>query len=301
MRVTFLNYGGSSAQYLLADYFPLTKPRLLLIVLFSSMIGYILPPESGIGITLLHLLVGTALTGGGAHALNQWQERAPDGLMRRTRKRPLPSGRLEAEEVLGFGLFLSAAGVFYLWAAVNLQTAFLGGLTLVSYVLVYTPLKRMTVLNTWFGALTGALPPLMGWAAQQGSLGMSCLPIFAILYFWQLPHFFAVSWMYRDEYARGGFRMLSRGDPQGRKTGMQMLVNGFFLLFSSMMLFLSGQAGFWYLAVALVSGLGFMAVIYRFFREPGFDQAKRVFQVSLVYLPAMSTMIVVDRLFLQTI
>lgn len=281
---------------LMADFFSLTKPRLLFIVLWSTLAGYIIPANSEIRITLLHLLLGTALTGAGAHALNQWRERVPDSKMRRTRIRPLPAGRVEGEEVLVFGLFLSAGGVLYLWSTVNPLTAYLGLLTMVSYVFIYTPLKQITPLNTWIGAVSGALPPVMGWAAQEGSLGVLVLPIFAVLYFWQLPHFFAIAWMYRDEYAKAGFRMLSHQDPSGLYTAGMMLFYGILLLATSISLFFAGQGGGLYLAGALFLGVGFLGSVAFFCNRRTDANAKLVFILSIVYLPLLFTVLAVDRL-----
>ena len=265
----------------------------------SSLIGYLLPEDSTLKISLLHLLIGTALTGAGAHALNQWQERVPDGMMERTCNRPLPSGRLSAEEALAFSMLLSLLGTIYLWVFINPLTSLLGAVTLLSYVLVYTPLKSRTELNTWLGAITGALPPLMGWTAQQGALEAKCLPIFALLYFWQLPHFFAIAWMYREDYRKGCFRMLSLDDDKGDKTAFQMLVNGTLLLMVSFSFYFVDQGGFFFLIIALLCGAGFMLPIVRFTIDRSVERAKRVFLASIVYLPVLCSVIVVDRLFLN--
>ena len=184
------------------DYIPLTKPRLLSSVLFSTVVGYILPVGSSAGVLqLLYLLLGTAMIGSGAHTLNQWQEQIPDSKMSRTKNRPLPTGKLSGNEALAFGIIISVSGFTTLWLSLNILTAALGLLTLFSYILIYTPLKRKSVSNTWFGGITGALPPVMGWTAARGTLDWEVLPIFALLYFWQLPHFFAIAWMYRDDSA----------------------------------------------------------------------------------------------------
>jgi protoheme IX farnesyltransferase len=193
------------------DFITLTKPRLLSSVLFSTVLGYVLPQNSVITVLpLLYLLSGTALTGGGAHVLNQWMEQVPDSKMSRTKSRPLPMGRLSRNEALIFGVIISITGIMILWLTLNALTAALGLLTVISYILIYTPLKQKTIANTWFGGITGALPPVMGWTAARGQLDWEVLPIFALLYFWQLPHFFAIAWMYREDYQRGGLQNRSK-------------------------------------------------------------------------------------------
>ena len=297
-RERALRFGESISFSVLGDYIELTKPRLLFIVLMSTLIGYLLPEGSIINFTLFQLIFGTALTGAGAHVLNQWQERFHDARMRRTKQRPLPSGRLEAEEALVFGVILSLLGISFLWFTVNFVTALLGVMTLGSYILVYTPLKRISWMNTWVGAVTGALPPLMGWAAQQGQIDWACLPIFLLLYFWQLPHFFAIAWMYRDDYRLGGFKMISLDDQEGSRTALQMLINGLFLLISSLSFYFVEQGGVFFIAVAIVSGIGFLTTIIRFMKERSVERARMVFLVSIVYLPILCTVLVLDRVFI---
>ena len=297
-RERALRPGESISISILGDYFALTKPRLLFIVLMSTLIGYLLPAGSIINFTLFQLIFGTALTGAGAHVLNQWQERSQDARMMRTKQRPLPSGRLEPEEALIFGIILSILGVSYLALTINLITAVLGALTLGSYIFIYTPLKRLTWMNTWFGAVTGSLPPLMGWAAQTGQLDWKCVPIFLLLYFWQLPHFFAIAWMYRDDYRLGGFRMLSRDDQHGSRTAFHMLVNGVLLLISSLTFYFVEQGGLFFLLVAIMSGIGFLASIVGFMKVRSVERARMVFLVSIVYLPVLCTVMVIDRIFI---
>ena len=210
----------------LENYISLSKPRLLATVVLSSLLGFVLPMGlSNTFFQLLLLLFGTALMGAGANTLNQCMEIGPDSRMNRTKNRALPMGKLSEKEAMVFGILTSAAGFFVLWFGLNSLTAGLGLLTLLSYIMVYTPLKQKTATNTWFGGITGALPPVMGWAAARGQLDWEVLPIFALLYFWQLPHFFAIAWMYRDDYKRGGFKMLSHYDKTGKRSAMQMLIN----------------------------------------------------------------------------
>lgn len=166
--------------------------------------------------------------------LNQWMEQVPDSKMSRTKSRPLPMGRLSRNEALIFGVIISITGIMILWLTLNALTAALGLLTVISYILIYTPLKQKTIANTWFGGITGALPPVMGWTAARGQLDWEVLPIFALLYFWQLPHFFAIAWMYREDYQRGGFRMLSLADKTGKRTAAHMLLNTALLFVASL-------------------------------------------------------------------
>ena len=278
------------------NYISLTKPRLLSSVIFSAAIGYILPLGSVLSVSsLLYLLIGTALLGGGAHSLNQWQEQVPDSKMNRTRNRALPMGRLTGNEAFGFGIIISIAGIATLWFGINSITSALGILTLLSYAIVYTPPKQTTVANTWFGGITGALPPVMGWTSVRGQLDWEVLPIFALLYFWQLPHFFAIAWMYRDDYRRGGFKMLSLEDQTGRKTGVQMLLNGGILFIASLAIFMIGQGSLVYLAGASILGLGFIGVITLFCFTSNFNNARKVFLASIFYLPILGTILILER------
>ena len=278
------------------NYISLTKPRLLSSVIFSAALGYILPLDSVLSVSsLLYLLLGTALLGGGAHSLNQWQEQVPDSKMNRTRNRPLPMGKVSSNEALFFGIIISIAGIATLWFGINSITSALGILTLLSYAIVYTPLKQKTVANTWFGGITGALPPVMGWTAARGQLDWEVLPIFALLYFWQLPHFFAIAWMYRDDYRRGGFKMLSLEDQTGRKTGLQMLLNGGMLFIASLAIFMIGQGSLVYLAGASLLGLGFIFVITLFCFTSNFNNARKVFLASIFYLPILGIIIILER------
>lgn len=181
----------SLEQGKISDYLELTKFRLLSLVLITTIIGFYLASVQSFDVLLLfHVLLGVGFVGAGANALNQWYEQVPDARMRRTKNRPIPSGRISSERALWFGCVISAVGIAYLIVTVNLITAILGLMTWGSYLFVYTPLKQQTILNTWVGAIPGALPPVMGWTAVQNSLDWNVLPLFAILYFWQLPHFF---------------------------------------------------------------------------------------------------------------
>lgn len=279
----------------LVDYLALTKFRLMLLVLITVGIGFYLASGSDTFL-FLNVLIGVACVGSGANVLNQWYERGYDAQMKRTRHRPLPSGRLNHNEALIFGLIISVAGLLYLTFTVNLLTTVLGIASWASYLYIYTPLKRRTVLNTWVGAIPGALPPLMGWTAARGTLDWQALSLFAILYLWQLPHFFAVSWMYREDYKNGGFRMLSLEDPSGRKTGQQMIFNTLLLFLASLSLFFTSQTGILYLLCALALGILFLATTLRFFKRRTNVNARVVFFASIIYFPVLWLAMVLDRM-----
>jgi len=283
----------------LENYISLSKPRLLASVVLSAFLGFVLPMTlSNTVLQLIYLLFGTALMGGGANALNQWMEQVPDSIMNRTKNRVLPMGKLSEKEAMIFGIVISAAGFFVLWFGNNPLTAGLGLLTLLTYILVYTPLKQKTFTNTWFGGITGALPPVMGWTAARGQLEWEVLPIFALLYFWQLPHFFAIAWMYRDDYKRGGFKMLSHYDQTGQKTAVQMLINCGMLYAASLAVFYVNQGSIVYLAGASALGLVFFAVIALFYKESTVGNARKVFLASIIYLPLLIGILVLDQFFI---
>src|SRR4051812_9727750 len=236
---------------------------------------------------MLHTLLGTALVAAGASALNQLLERDYDAKMRRTQTRPLPSGRLQPQTVLTIGCAAAVAGIIYLALAVNLTTSLIGAFTLISYLFIYTPLKRVTWLNTAIGAVPGALPPLMGWTAARGELSIGGWGLFAILAFWQLPHFLAIAWIYRDEYAKAGFKMLPMVDPEGHRTGRQAVSHTLGLLPVSLSPFLFHLAGPVYLAGALILGLTFIWFAIQFSRYLTVPRARQLFYVSILYLPLL--------------
>ena len=283
----------------LENYISLSKPRLLASVVLSAFLGFVLPMTlSNTVLQLIYLLFGTALMGGGANALNQWMEQVPDSIMNRTKNRVLPMGKLSEKEAMIFGIVISAVGFFVLWFGNNPLTAGLGLLTILTYILVYTPLKQKTFTNTWFGGITGALPPVMGWTAARGQLEWEVLPIFALLYFWQLPHFFAIAWMYRDDYKIGGFKMLSHYDQTGKKTAVQMLINCGMLYAASLAVFYVNQGSIVYLAGASALGLVFFAVIALFYKESTVGNARKVFLASIIYLPLLIGILVLDQFFI---
>ena len=213
----------------------MVKARLTTLVLLTTFVGFYMGGRGAMNFALMfHALAGTALVAAGAAALNQLLEREYDAKMRRTQNRPLPSGRLEPATVMIFGGVCATAGLLYLALAVNLLTSVIGAVTLVSYLFIYTPLKRVTWLNTAVGAVPGALPPVMGWTAARGELSGEGWALFAILAFWQMPHFFSIAWIYRDEYAKAGFKMLPVVDPDGCRTGQQAVSHALALLFVSL-------------------------------------------------------------------
>ena len=283
----------------LENYISLSKPRLLATVVLSSLLGFVLTMGlSNTFFQLLLLLFGTALMGAGANTLNQCMEIGPDSSMNRTKNRALPMGKLSEKEAMIFGTLISVLGFCVLWFGNNPLTAGLGLLTLLSYTMVYTPLKQKTVTNKWFGGITGALPPVMGWTAARGQLEWEVLPIFALLYFWQLPHFFAIAWMYRDDYKKGGFKMLSHYDQTGNRTAIQMLINCGMLFAASLAVFLVNQGSIVYLAGASALGLIFFAVIALFYKESTIENARKVFLASIIYLPLLIGILVLDQFFI---
>jgi protoheme IX farnesyltransferase len=283
----------------LADFLSLTKPRLNLLVLLTTLGGlYIAAPER-VGTALaLHTLLGTALVAGGAAALNQVWERKTDRLMRRTSWRPVASRRLAVLESAWFGALLGGGGVAYLTVAVNVTAAWVAAVTLVSYVFFYTPLKTRSSLSTLVGAVPGALPPVIGWAAATGNIGLPAYVLFGIVFFWQMPHFLAIAWMYRDDYARAGIPMLPVLDPDGSRTARQALQYTLGLGPVSLLPVLAGIAGPAYAAVAVLLWAGLLRVTMRFSRIRSDEHARSVFLFSLAYLSLLWMALIVDRLWL---
>jgi protoheme IX farnesyltransferase len=282
-----------------ADFLALTKPRLNLLVLITTLGGLYLGAPDGVAPALLfHTLVGTALVAGGASALNQVWERDTDGLMRRTRLRPVPDGRLRPGEGAGFGVLLSTAGLIQLFAGVNIASALVAAATLGSYILLYTPLKRRTWLSTLIGAVPGALPPVIGWAAATGGVNLAGMTLFGIVFFWQIPHFLAIAWLYREDYARAGLPLLPVVEPDGASTGRQATAYAIGLVPISLAPAIAGLAGPVYVSVAVVLGTGLVALSALFARDRSTAAARRLFFASIVYLPLLWTVLVADRLWL---
>ncbi len=274
----------------------LFKLRLTGLVLLTTLVGFYLGSRGPVSwVLMFHTLFGTALLASGAAALNQLIEREYDARMRRTQDRPLPSGRLIPESVFVIGTACGAIGMVYLAVAVNLVTAALGAATLLTYVFVYTPLKRVTTLNTVIGAIPGALPPLMGWTAARGEISTDGWSLFAILCFWQLPPFLAIAWMYNDEYAKAGFVMLPVVDQSGERTGRQALCHTLGLLPISLCPFLFHMVGAIYLAGALILGVSFVWCAFEFSRKLTLQHARRLFFASIIYLPLLLSLMVIDK------
>jgi protoheme IX farnesyltransferase len=279
-----------------ADFLALTKPRLNLLVIFTTLAALYLAAPSGVPpLTLLHTLIGTALVAGGSAALNQVWERETDGMMRRTRTRPLPDGRLQPGESLWFGVLLSVVGLVELAVGVNAAAASVAALTLASYVLLYTPLKRRTWLSTLIGAFPGALPPVIGCAAATGTISVTAVTLFAIVFLWQMPHFLAIAWLYREDYARAGLPLLPVIEPDGRSTGRQALLYALALVVASVGPFAAGLAGAPYLTVAVVLGTVLVVLSARFARDLSTTAARRLFFASIVYLPVLWSALVANR------
>ena len=299
MKVTTHSLSAAAApeKSLLAVFCDLAKARLTFLVLLTTLVGFYAGTRDLVDYALMgHALAGTALLACGAAALNQLLEREHDAKMRRTEDRPLPSGRMLPETVLILGGACSVAGLVYLAFAVNLLTSVLGVFTLVSYLFIYTPLKRKTWLNTAVGAVPGALPPLMGWTAARNELTGEGWALFAILFFWQIPHFLAIAWIYREEYAKAGFVMLPSVDPEGFRTGRQAVSHTMGLLLVSLLPVVFRMAGMLYLLGAVVLGLAFLAYAFRFSRQLTLPRARQLFLVSIVYLPLLLGLMVLDKL-----
>jgi protoheme IX farnesyltransferase len=274
----------------------LVKARLSFLALLTTLVGFCMGVTGPLDVPrLMATLFGTALLACGAAALNQLIEREYDGRMRRTEDRPLPSGRLKTETVLIFGGLCSMIGMLYLSLAVNLLTGLLGALTLGTYLFVYTPLKRKTWLNTAVGAIPGALPPLIGWAAARDGLTGEGWSLFAILFFWQIPHFLAIAWLYRDEYARAGFVMLPCVDPDGYRTARQAVSHTLGLILASLWPAIFGLTGVVYLIGALLLGIVFLGFALMFARALNVARARQLFFVSIVYLPLLLVLMVLDK------
>jgi len=281
----------------LADYLALTKPRLNFLVVATSAAGYYLGAATGIDITAMAAAVaGTTLVAAGAAVLNQVYERDTDALMRRTRMRPLPSGRIAPSDAGVFGVLLSAAGLALLAARANWLSAGLALATLVSYLAIYTPMKRRTPLSTIIGAVPGALPAVIGWAASHGSIDRSGVALFAIVFCWQLPHFMAIAWLYREDYAKAGFPMLPVIDPDGKRAGKQAVYWGFLMVLASLEPAFSGLAGHIYLAVAVVLGTGLFGLAVRFSSDRSEATARALFYGSITYLPLMWIAMIANKL-----
>jgi protoheme IX farnesyltransferase len=281
----------------LSVFCELIKARLTLLVLLTTLVGFYMAGQGPVDwLLMFHTVFGTALVASGAAALNQVLERHLDARMHRTQDRPLPSERLHPDTALIFGATVSVAGLIYLAVMVNQLTSCLGALTLASYLFIYTPLKRVTTLNTVIGAVPGALPPLMGWTAARGDVSIGGWALFAILFFWQLPHFLAIAWLYRQDYANAGFVMLPIHDPDGRRTGGSAVSHTLGLLPVSLTPGLLGLAGGLYFLGALLLGAAFVWQAVQFSRELTERRARLLFFASIIYLPLLLGLMVLDKI-----
>lgn len=287
------------------DYIELTKPRITWLILMSTGIGYFFGLPSAANwweflkainlISLLHTIMGTGLIASGTAALNQWYEREADCKMRRTAMRPLPSGKMSAPRALAFGVALSIAGFVELWLGVNLLSGLIGAFTLASYLFLYTPMKQRTWWSTTVGAVPGAMPPMIGYAAAAGALTRESWVLFAILFLWQFPHFYSIAWMYKEDYARAGIRMLPVVEPDGRSTARQIVLYGLALIPVSLVPTMLGMSGRIYLVGALLLGLWFLYSGVRVAVERTIIRARAVLVTSVLYLPLIYGLMLIDR------
>ena len=286
----------AAARSTASDYLELTKPRITLMVVLTALVGYVMASPGGVGLArLLATLVGTGLVAAGASALNMLLERDVDARMERTKRRPLPSGRLRPTEALLFGLGITVAGLLELAWLTSLAAAAVAAVTWASYLFLYTPLKPVTSLSTVVGAFPGALPPVIGWAAARGSLEAGSFVLFAILFLWQIPHFLAIAWIYREDYARGGLQMLPVLDPGGLVTGRQAVANSVALLLVSLTPVLARMAGGLYLTGAVLLGVAFIGDAAVAAVRRTVPAARWLFLASVLYLPALCGLLLLDR------
>jgi heme o synthase len=280
-----------------SDFIALAKPRLNLLVVASAAVGYVMGGgDLSNAARVIFTVGGTALVAGGASAFNQVVERDTDRLMRRTRLRPLPDGRLQTPESLVFAAVMSLCGLVLLGVGVNLLSAAVAFTTLVTYAAVYTPLKPRSSFATVIGAIPGALPPVIGWAAATGDLSRGAWVLFAIVFLWQLPHFLAIAWIYREDYARAGFPMLPVTEPDGRSTGIQATLYCAALLPVSLAPTLIGLTGTVYFAAAMALSVLFLGLTIKFARSRAVPDARRLFFGSILYLPILWVLMIAGRI-----
>jgi protoheme IX farnesyltransferase len=278
------------------DFVALAKPRVVVMVLLTTVVGFYVGSAGEVDyLRMIATVIGTGLAAGGTLTLNQYLERDVDAQMMRTRRRPLPDGRLQPSEALAFGVLLTATGVLYLLLTINGLSALVTALTVLSYLFVYTPLKRKTSLCTVLGAVSGALPPLTGWAAARGNLGVDAWVLFAILFLWQVPHSLAIAWLYREDYARAGLRLLPVLEPDGRSTARQIAANCLALLAVGMLPTLLGGAGTIYFMVASLVGCALLAFGLLLAWQRTNEAARRLLFASLVYLPVLLVAMALDK------
>ncbi len=300
-----IGQGLSPALPTMRDYIELTKPRITWLILMSTGIGYFFGLPGAANwleflkaiplLSLLHTILGTALIASGTAALNQWYEREADRHMRRTARRPLPAGKMPAPNALAFGVALSVAGFVELWLGVNLLSGLIGAFTLASYLFLYTPMKQRTWWSTTVGAVPGAMPPIIGYAAAAGTLTRESWVLFAILFLWQFPHFYSIAWMYKEDYARAGIRMLPVVEPDCRSTARQIVLYGLVLIPVSLVPAMLGMSGRIYEIGALALGLWFLYSGVRVALERTLTRARGVLVTSVLYLPLIYGLMLIDR------
>jgi protoheme IX farnesyltransferase len=274
----------------------LTKPGVTSLILFSTAVGFYLGSQGGLDLPLLlHTIAGTAMVAGGTAALNQYSERHADAKMMRTRHRPLPMGRISPGRALAFGLGFSVIGTIYLWQQANTLAAAVGALTLASYLFLYTPLKSRTPMCTLVGSFPGAAPPLIGWAAAQGTLSIDAWVLYGILFLWQFPHFYSIAWLYRDDYERAGIAMLPVVEPDCHSTSREIVIYASVLLPFSLIPTWLGMTGMIYLAGALLLGGGYLYRAVRTATEKTKLEARRLLQASVIYLPLVYGLMLIDK------
>ena len=278
------------------DYIALTKPRVTWLIVMSTAVGYYFGLSGSLDVlTLLHTLLGTGLLASGTFTLNQWLERGADAKMRRTKSRPLPAGRIRPVRAFWFGVALSLAGFLELGLGANWLAGFLGAGTLLAYLLLYTPLKRRSSHSTSVGAAPGAMPPVIGFAGACGALTAEAWLLFGILLLWQFPHFYSIAWLYRDDYARAGIRMLPVVEPDGRSTARHILIASLLLIPVSLLPVAFSMAARWYMIAALLLGLGFLRAGWRLASDRTPARARAVLMASVVYLPLLYGFLLLAR------
>ena len=291
-----VDIAGASVVRRLGDFFELTKPRIVLMVLVTAFVGFYVGSEKVPDyLRLLQMLLGTALAAGGTLALNQFLERDTDAVMQRTRHRPLPDGRVQPREAAWFGAAITIAGLVYLALAVNVASAWVTAIVTLSYLVFYTPLKRRSSLCMLVGAVPGALPPVIGWVAARGELQLDAWVLFAIMFLWQVPHTLAIARLYREDFAKAGIQFLPVIEPDGSSTHRQIISHCTALLAVSLLPTLLGIAGAVYFAVAFVLGVGFLASGIRLAMESTINGARRLLFASLIYLPVLLLVMALDR------
>jgi protoheme IX farnesyltransferase len=287
---------GAAVMRRLADYLELAKPRVVLMVLITAFVGFYVGSENIPNyLQLAQTLFGTALAAGGTLALNQYMERDTDAVMERTRRRPLPDGRLQPHEAVYFGVITTLAGLLYLALTVNVWSATVTAFITISYLLLYTPLKRRSSLCMLVGAVPGALPPVIGWVAARGALEVDAWVLFAILFLWQVPHTLAIASLYREDYARAGIQFLPVIEPQGDSTNRQVISHTAALLAVSLLPTLLGIAGAIYFSAAFLLGVIFLASGIGLALNSTLANARRLLFASLIYLPVLLLMMALDR------